>query len=233
MDDEVLEKRRQQVLYDKKWKKFLLRAWLFKYIPFVDFALAAGSMATGNVREESDFDVIIGARPGRIFTARFFAILAFGLFGWRRTKISHDETAKDKICLNHFITEKSYRLSSPHGKYWQTLYKNLVPVYGAPEAIQAFFDANKEWIGEPVALGDDTRYRYRAPSFFKKNIKEAFLTGKFGDKVEAWLKKLQITKIERSLKEDEPGYKPRIIYSDTELEFHPDTRRIEVLENTL
>src|SRR3989338_8362689 len=103
MNNEVILKRQQQVLYDKKWRKFLRRTWLFKYIPFVDFALAAGSMALGNVSPESDFDVIIGARPGRVFTTRFFCVVAFGVFGWRRTKLNHRESAADKICLNHFV----------------------------------------------------------------------------------------------------------------------------------
>ena len=69
-------------IYIQKWQKFLGRIWPFKFIPFVDFVLAAGSLATGNLREESDFDVIVGVRQGRIFTARAFCFLAFGMFGW-------------------------------------------------------------------------------------------------------------------------------------------------------
>ena len=42
MNEEVLQKRQKQVLYDKKWIKFLRRTWLFKYIPFVDFAIDQG-----------------------------------------------------------------------------------------------------------------------------------------------------------------------------------------------
>ena len=59
MDSAVILIRRQQVLYDKKWRKFLRRSWLFRFIPFLDFALGAGSMATGAVNANSDFDVIL------------------------------------------------------------------------------------------------------------------------------------------------------------------------------
>ena len=45
------------------------RIWLFRLIPFVDFILVAGSMAMGNPCEDSDFDVIVGVRRGRIFSA--------------------------------------------------------------------------------------------------------------------------------------------------------------------
>lgn len=220
------------VLYDKKWIKFRKKARLFKYIPFIDFAVAAGSMALGNVHEKSDFDVIIGARSGRIFTSRFFAVLAFGLFGWRRTKISHNEAAKDKICLNHFVTPSSFCLSPPHGKYWKALYKSLVPLYGSTEMVQKFFDANSEWIEEPVFVREDLRYAYKKASLFK-TAAEKLLGGMLGDVIEGLLKTIQIERIKKSLRADQIGYKPRIVYSDKELEFHPDTSRIEQLEKTM
>src|SRR3989344_9230759 len=105
MTKEILKESAQEVFLDKKWKKLLKKIWLFKFIPGVDFVLVAGSLATGNVNKDSDFDVIVGAKQGRIFTARFLSVLFFGLFGWRRRKLSHKESARDKICLNHFITK--------------------------------------------------------------------------------------------------------------------------------
>ncbi len=259
------------VLFDQKWIKFLRRIWIFKFIPFVDFSLAAGSMAMGNVRSESDFDVIIGARSGRIFTARFFSVLAFGLFGWRRKKwhgqaklkisrhrfnnFSEDgiplaagkvSSVRDKVCLNHFITEKSYRLAEPHNEYWQELYRNLVPIYGEQAKIQQFWQANLEWVTDPNfhykyenfhyksysfyngsfrSSQDDLRYIYRKPSVLTK-VAKAILEGKVGDWLESILKRIQVKKIESGLAK-QSGYKPRIVYTDQELEFHPDTRRIE------
>ncbi|MEK7114938.1 MAG: hypothetical protein AAB847_01075, partial [Patescibacteria group bacterium] len=60
---------------------------------------------------------------------------------------------------------------------------------------------------------------------------EKILAGKFGDWSENILKKYQIQKIENFLKDSPPGYKPRIIYSDTEVELHLDTRRLETIKN--
>lgn len=232
VNNNVLNQRQQQVLYDKKWIKFLKRTWLFRYIPFVDFALAAGSMATGNVSPDSDFDVILGVRSGRIFTARFFCIIAFGFFGWRRTKLNHKESAADKVCLNHFLTEKSYRLSQPHNTYWQNLYQNLVPLFGDSDKINKLFAANNDWLARPEFYVDDLRHFHRTSSWVKK-FREWLLGGIFGDWLEKVLRRVQIARIERSLKTDPPGYKPRIKYSDEELEFHPDTRRIELIGKDL
>ena len=225
MRDETIQHQRQQVLLDKKWQKFLRRMWLFRHIPFVSVVLAAGSMALGNVHPESDFDVIIGAGSGRIFTTRFFAAVLFSLFGWRRTKLSHKETATDKICLNHFVTPAAYRLSSPHNEYWKKLYFSLVPVYGAPEKISQFWASNADWLGEIPRVGDDLRHQHKKPSKIKLVI-EYVLSGKKGDWLEAMFKKIQISRIERGLK-SQLGHQPRIIYNDNELEFHPDTKRID------
>lgn len=119
-------------------------------------------MALGNVHQDSDFDVIVGAKSGRIFTARFFCILMFGLLGRRRhakrgylprsagrQKLSHREAASNKICFNHFVTPRSYCLKPPHNIYWRELYQNLVPIYGRKEKIREFFEANN-WMGERI-----------------------------------------------------------------------------------
>jgi hypothetical protein len=224
MTSEIISQRQRQVLHDKKWIKFLRRTWLFRHIPFVEFALAAGSLATGNVHEDSDFDVIIGARSGRIFTARFFSVFVFGFFGWRRTKMSHKEAAADKICLNHFVTEKSYRLAEPHSAYWKNLYQNLAPIYGEPEKINQFFVANSDWCDQRV-FADDLRHSHRHKSWLQR-VAEKFFGNSLGDWLERKLKAPQVARIEKSFGR-EASYKPRIIYNDTELEFHPDTRRTE------
>ncbi len=221
-------------LYQQKWRKFLRRVWLFKFTPFVDFVVAAGSLATGNVKENSDFDVIVGVRQGRIFTARAFCILGFGFFGWRRKKHvgshelivnSHKLAVADKFCFNHFVTPAACRLSEPHNEYWKKLYSSLIPVYGQPATIQKFFDANADWAGSRKIDIQDSRYLYKKRGLVAL-IREKILIGVLGNWLEQKLKTIQINRIEKSLKTD-LGYKPRIIYSDNELEFHPDTKRAE------
>src|SRR3989338_1825330 len=216
MFSEPIQERRQQVLYDQKWKKFLRRSWPFQYIPFIEFVLGAGSMALGNATPESDFDVIVGARFGRIFTARFFCFLTFSLPGWwvdhRLNKV------KDRFCFNHFVTENSFRLSPPYDIYGKNLYQKLVPILGKPEIIDAFLAANRDWVGVGINYRDDLRHLHKesgAVKFFFEKI----LGGRLGNQLERILKAIQIRKIERSL-EKERQYKPRIKYDDDELEFH-------------
>jgi hypothetical protein len=242
MTTEIIKRREQQLLCDKKWHMLNRRTWLFRHLPFIEFVFGSGSLAVGNVDEESDFDVLIGTRSGRIFTARFFAALAFGLFGWRRAKEHGHADAANKMCLNHFVTPATYRLTLESNAYWKLLYEKLVPVYGSERKIQQFFTENKALIGErKVEL--DQRYKWREPSDFK-NVIEILLRGKVGDRFEEFLKKYQVARIEAGLPSEgesrEPhqmiihgasGEKvelqPLIVYTDDELEFHPDPAVIE------
>ncbi|MDO8585088.1 MAG: hypothetical protein Q7R85_03140 [bacterium] len=221
-------KRQQQVLYDIKWKKFLRRAWLVRYIPFVEFALASGSMATGNVNQTSDFDVLIGSREGRIFTARFFAALVFGIFGWRRSRLDRHETAADKVCLNHFVTRSAYCLKPPYSDAWRAMYSSLVPVFGRPEAVNAFWAANAGWMGDETQYAEDARHIGDRANIVGRML-SAMLSGKMGNAMERMLRFLQMKKIERSMRAIPKEFRPRIIVSDVELEFHPDQRKFEMV----
>ena len=183
-------------------------------------------MATGEVHTHSDFDVIVAAKKGRIFTARFFSVLVFGMLGWRRPKLSHKDAAKNKICLNHFDTEESYALEKPWNAYWQNLYRNLVPIFGNAEQVNNFFEANKELTVVERIYRDDLRHVYRISSSCRAWIEKKLSNG-LGNRLEQFLKRIQIARIEKSLRHDPLGHNPRIRYGDEELEFHPDTKRIE------
>lgn len=244
--EEELAKRKQQVVHDKKWHLLRRRAALFTKIPFVEFAFGAGSLAIGNVRSESDFDILIGARKGRIFTARFFAIVFFSLRGWRRSRLDHHDSAADKICLNHFVTPASYALRLPPNLYWQLLYERLVPLYGRPSAVQSFYDANRHWMRTPRVIENDLRYEHMEASWLRRSV-QFFLDGALGDWFEARVREYQIRRIERGLAETAGAHThsmqvwgdvgqavrielaPLIVYTDEELEFHPDPAVIEIV----
>jgi hypothetical protein len=220
-----IETRRRWVLHDMKWFVLLRRARVLRWIPFVRFALAAGSMATGVVSKDSDFDLILGVRFGRMFTARFLLITVLGALGWRRRNLSHGTSARDTLCLNHFVTERSYRLREPHNPYWQNLYRSLVPVYGERSVLEAFFAANEDWVGTGIGYREDLRHRMEHPAGLTRII-ERMLSGRFGDAAESWLRGPQLVRLRAKLLHL-AGYKPRLVLSDEELELHLDTKRIE------
>ena len=113
------------------------------------------------------------------------------------------------------------------------LYRQLVPVVGSAEKMQLFWDANEDWMGERKVYGNDYRHLYKKKAAAAAAI-EILLKGAAGDYLEKILRRFQVRRIERgSLSQKKiEGYKSRIICSDRELEFHPDTRRIEIFDKT-
>lgn len=213
---------------ERKWRTLRARAAYFRSVPFVEFVIVAGSMATGKARETSDFDVILGVRRGRIFLARFFAMLVLGVLGLRKRRGAANDA--DLLCLSHFVTPDGYCLKPPYNAYWTYLYRSLVPVWGDTDRIDEFFEANNAWLSPPRRYGareHAANIRF-VPGRKTRLVRlfELVLGGRSGDRFEQMAKRDQMERIMRHEAADK-GYKPRLIYTDEELEFHPDTRRID------
>lgn len=184
----------RKVLYDQKWQKFLRRIWLFRHLPFVELVMASGSLVLGSVKEGSDFDVLISARNQRLYTARFFCLIASGFLGWRRQL----SKPKDGFCFNHFITSESSCLPPPYSGYDHDLYSQLLPVFGSRELFGRFLSANKDWLGRADLEEEDLRRRKFFPSVLRAAA-EHLLSGKLGDWLENILMALQIVLIKKSV----------------------------------
>lgn len=204
-----------------KWKKFLkLGRWL-QAVPYLRGMLASGSMALGNTDRESDFDVLVIAASGRLYTCRVLLSLAASILGARRTKF--DKTAPDKFCFNHYITDSSLAIRH-ESLYNAQTYIHLKPVLIGEELFEELYASNL-WLNRYV-------YNFRpANHFVRRSIKpgivlgslavlgEFLLNNKLGDLLESSLKKYQHRKISSNPVTYEKG--GRIVFNDSELEFHP------------
>lgn len=207
-------------LVDRKWKIFEKRVKLFRHIPFVEFVLLAGSMATGRVHNDSDFDVIVGVREDRVFTAWFYSAMIFQLLGWREYP---GKNQSNRFGLSHFAAPGGYKLSPPYNAYWQNLYQKLIPVMGDEKKMEQFFLAN-DWLAPPRIYERHDRYLGNKKSIDKR-YRELEFGGWLGDLVEKSLKWWLVRKkIENSAR---LGYKPRVVWDDQRLELYRDTKRIE------
>jgi hypothetical protein len=209
----AINRKKQDLLLDKKWKKIVRLSKWFNFLPFVDFAILNGSMALGTATPKSDFDVLIGVRAGRIFTARYLALFLFSLLGARRLDDS-SESDPDKFCFNHFVTEKSFS-KPPKNFYRRELYKTMIPIYGEKEKIIKFIKAN-EWSGLGEYALHNLRYKKRKAGRFKIFL-ENILGDKLGDLFEKLLKSVAIRRLSAYVRKQSGG---RVAISDAELEFH-------------
>jgi hypothetical protein len=178
-------------------------------------------MALSNTDKLSDFDVLIIAKSGRLYTCRLFLWLISSILGARRKK--HEKIAPNRLCFNHYVTDDNLRLAHESLFNAQT-YINLKPAMIESALVDEFF-ANNLWLNSYVynfkAQKDFSRRSVNPPFIFKAIAKifEVILGSYPGDWMERSIKSFQQKMIKNNPATYEPG--GRIIFNDKELEFHP------------
>lgn len=205
----------QKGIFDHAWHSLLLKVWIFEWIPFVDFVLVSGSLATGDAHRRSDWDVIVGTRPRRLYMARFFCLGILKLLGMR-TDIANRGGG---FCLNHFIATDGV-LEAPRDAYAEAMHRSLVPVVGTAEYITTFLVASGA-MREGVFA--DARYRYRKPKIPLVACAEILFDLVFGGWAEALTRRVQERRIAEQAVRFEASAQSRIIVTDSRVElcFHP------------
>lgn len=213
-----------------KWKKFLRMIRFLSIAPYLRGIFTSGSMAINNADKESDFDILVITKSGRLYTCRFFLWLISSVMGTRRKKF--ERVAPDKLCFNHYITDDS--LYIPHESIFNAqTYSNLKPVMIGKPLFDKFF-SNNLWINnyiynfqpqyEFVRLSAKVNIFFHFVSYCGEVILNTFL----GKWLESKLRKIQQDRIRKDPKTYESG--GRIIFNEKELEFHPHSFEKVVLE---
>lgn len=211
----------------KKIKTAGRAAKILAAIPYIRAVYASGSLAMLNTDYESDLDVFVIVKGGRIWTARFLATLLMNILGMRR-KPSH-KVSPDRVCLNHYITDSSLGISH-HGVFAAHNYANMRPLYLVEESINENFKKENNWIFSYLTRWPaDKKYLQRQNRFlrFWKKLFEVLLDTTLGDGLEEFVRSFQKKRIEKNPITKNPH--GRIEYSDQCLEFHPYTIEPEVI----
>lgn len=209
----------------RKWRLLQDAARFLALVPFVRALFGSGSLALNNTRPESDLDVFVVARRGRIWTARLGLLIVSQLLGRRRKY--WDQRAPDKICLNHYVTNQNMLMAPPvRNLFTAVAYTRLQPVFGHA-LLPDFQHANAVWMEKLVVSPAAPRLRGRreiAPGPVGAVMKSQFeklLLEPIGDWLENQARRLQLKAIANHTA---PAQKGRIVATDEELAFHPDTR---------
>lgn len=214
----------------RKWKKFLGMVKFLALAPYLRGVFASGSMAISNTTEESDFDVLIIVRSGRLYTGRFFLWAISSLLRVRRKK--NQKIAPDKLCFNHYITDDSLYINHESIFNAQT-YINLKPVMIKPELFDKFY-ADNLWL-------NNYAYNFRSHKNFAgrsakpsgiflilAEISEFIIDFFPGDVLERVFRYFQQKRIKNDPVIHELG--GRVVFTDQELEFHPRSFESIVIE---
>ncbi len=224
----IFQRIKRQKLADQKWKKARKIIWLLEIIPYLRMVVVSGSLVLGNTRTKSDIDLLIVTKAGRIWTCRILITVLITLLGKKR----HKEKTRDKICLNHYITDKSLKIPF-ESLYNAQTYARLVNVYGNNHLFQQFQKANS-WVKDYLVFWP--KVRSENLRVIKKNkiliiiakFLEIILNNKIGDLIEKNLGKWQEIRIKGNLLYKKSG--GRITVNKNQLEFHPDSHEVGIIK---
>jgi len=204
-------------------------AWWLRFVPFVRMVSVTGTLGMKNCEKDSDIDFFVILERGRIFTGRLFVTAMVHVLGRRR----YGEKIKNRICLNYFITTESLEIKR-QDLFAANEYSFFYPLFGF-ETYRSFAKENVGWVNKykpNFEYGDLKPAKYFVEhgdmSRFVQKAKERLINSFGGDRMEAWLKKKQIARIERNpLTKKEGAY---IEATDENLIFLPEPQGLKIWE---
>lgn len=191
---------------------------LLSLTPWVKGIFLCNTMAYQNSRAESDIDLLVITKPGKIWTTRFL-MTSFTKFLNLRPR---DENNKNKLCLSFFLTQGNLKLENlkihPQRDIYLTYWiDQLMPIYQTQDAYNNFRRANT-WIKKylPNCYSYKLAFAMRiTKTKLRRRIKKflEFLPG------ENYFKKIQLKVLPESLREM-ANKDSRVIITDKMLKFH-------------
>jgi predicted nucleotidyltransferase len=221
----IIEKRKnREETSERNWQKLEKIAKKINWTPFLKGVFVSGSLAINNSNEKSDIDLMIITKKGRIFMVRFFLTLILDFIGERRTP----QKIVGKICLNHYLVEKSLKVKFP-SLYNAYTYLHLKPIINREEVFEKFRKENN-WMQDYLLFWDKTfepPFKIENKSTTAKFL-EKILSGNFGNWLEKKFKESQLKRKKEHYPEEIK--KGRVILEDNLIELHPDSPEEEILQ---
>jgi len=225
----VKQRIEKQKLVDQRWKKINRVIKLLQNVPYIRLVMVSGSLAMNNPDKQSDIDLLIVTKAGRIWTCRGITTLFIHLLGQRR----HGQLTENRFCLNHYITDQSLKIPLASLYNAQT-YAHLIPVWQTEVGLYRKFQQANQWLTKYLAFYSGSQQGYLREIGTNRlfdstrRLRESVLDTQIGDALEFVLKKIQV----RRIKKDPLTYQTggRVVFDDSQLEFHPDSPEKGILE---
>lgn len=224
-------RKNRKFIAEKLWNRVKLYTQHMRKVPFVRMVAVCNNLCYDNTSPDSDIDLLIVIKAGRMWTARLALSLLLHFFGVRR----HGDKVAGRFCLSFFVTEKHLSMEGlqikpedPYLAYWTKL---LAPVYGK-KTYERFKAENSPWLIDRYGLKFNEEVLRHLPSYdwespFKRFM-EWLLGGYLGNLAEALVKKTFKRRTLRKMKR--LGPEASVIVSDDMLKFHNHDKRREYWE---
>lgn len=228
--ENLIETRKtRKFIAEKFWNRTKLYGTYMRSVPFTRMIAVCNNLAYDNPSEQSDIDLFIVVRPGRMWLARLLITMILHFYGVRR----YADKVAGRFCLSFFVTTgkmdmREFELAKedPYLAYWT---KHLRPIVGH-ETYQEFQALNKDWLAQYGLRFDDSykKHMYHYEDGRLKKFSEWLLGGFLGDQFEKLLKATLKRKTLKSMQNLGPD--ASVIVTDEILKFHNHDRRQEFFE---
>jgi len=204
-------------------------AKLIMRLPFVRLVALANTLATDAAKPDSDIDLFIVIKRGRLYLGRLLVTALTQMLGWRR----HGRFVTDRLCLSFYVTDDKLNLQTlayaddPYLAYW------LASLYAWWEdslIMGELLKANawlKDLIPNRFKPAEFAANNNRGDSLFKISL-EKLLAGRLGQLLEGAAKQLQLHLIHKHTNSRLGDGTPAVVVSDQVLKFHESDRRPEL-----
>lgn len=215
---------RSEKISSTKLKRVRALARILSFVPFIRMVGVTGSLAMKNGDKESDWDLFVVLRAGRIWLGRTFLTGFLHMIGKRR----HGAYHRDRACLNYYVSEDALEISTKD-LFSAHEYRFLIPIIGGE--IFRRFEFKNRWI---LRFKPGFRSTELPPLWYAREPGAApfvrrFLESAFGFTfLESWLASWQKKKIARNPKTRIFG--GHIEATDRALIFLPEPRGPRVFE---
>ena len=232
----VQQRKRRNLIADHKFIRARRIVKLFRLIPWVRMIAVCGSLALSNTTKESDIDLFIVTKSGRIWSTR---LLLVGILKILRLRPTENNTT-DKICLTYFVTTDALNLEQAQIASDDIVFtyytETFLPLYDPNQTYAKFYQANSwyhkvlpnaTWPNSctiAVSNGRVVNVWHRFFNFFSPLL--------FNSQTEEWFKRYQLKILPVRLKSI-ANIDSRVIISDNVLKFHDQDNRLEMLAKWL
>ncbi|MEA1962875.1 MAG: hypothetical protein U9M94_01395 [Patescibacteria group bacterium] len=229
---EIVDTRQRRYNYaNRKFKRALKIARLFKIIPWIKMIAVGNSIGANNLRDNSDIDFFIITEAKRIWVTRWFCAGFTKILNLR----PRPRKKRDTICLSFYITDdnlglKNLMLTTKNTGdiyfiYWLA---NLVPIYNKNNEYLKLINANA-WLKEYLpnwfpAYSGQTRDVGPPFSVFYRDFIDMLIGG-----ADSFFKKIQL-RIMPDVLHTLMNIDTRVVVNDKILKLYVNDRREEFQE---
>lgn len=229
----VKERLRRNKIASLKIKRLRKIVWLMRFIPFIRMIGVTGRLAMKNAGKDSDWDLFVIFKRGKIWTGRTLLTIFVHLIGKRR----HGKKIKDRICLNYFIADDPLKIDISERPFEVNLfsageYSFMIPIFGFKTFRK--FQMRNIWIRDfkpNYSLSEVRSTKMVSDSHSSKIIRKCVEKFSGFDFIENFLRKIEMEKIAKNPKTHLSG--SIIEANDKTLVFLPEPQGKEIYERCL